>query len=99
MGQRVLNVLESKVVKRILLVAVVGLALAAGAYFFIFRSAEMPPASQAAATPAASQPPPQVGIIVVQPADLPYPVEYAGRVAGFRDVEIRPRVGGLLLKR
>jgi membrane fusion protein (multidrug efflux system) len=99
MGQRVLNVPESKVVKRILLVAVVGLALAAGAYFFMFRSAEAPPASQAAATPAASQPPPQVGIIVVQPADLPYPVEYAGRVAGFRDVEIRPRVGGLLLKR
>jgi membrane fusion protein (multidrug efflux system) len=27
------------------------------------------------------------------------PVEYAGRVEGFRDVEIRPRVGGLLLSR
>jgi membrane fusion protein (multidrug efflux system) len=40
-----------------------------------------------------------VGIIVVQPAEVPYPVEYAGRVAGFRDVEVRPRVGGLLLKR
>jgi membrane fusion protein (multidrug efflux system) len=44
-------------------------------------------------------PPPEVGIIVVQPAEVPYPVEYAGRVAGFQDVEVRPQVGGLLLKR
>src|SRR3712207_5925953 len=33
------------------------------------------------------------------PAEVPLPVEYAGRVIGFRDVEVRPRVGGLLLQR
>ena len=83
--------------KRILLIAIAGLALAAGLYVFVFRPSENPPTPQTAAVSAA--PPPQVGGITVQPAEVPYPVEYAGRVAGFRDVEVRPRVGGLLLER
>jgi membrane fusion protein (multidrug efflux system) len=85
------------VAKRILLIALVGLALAAGLYFFVFRSSEtaMPPQTASAAAP----PPPEVGIITVRPAEVPYPVVYAGRVEGFRNVEVRPRVGGLLLKR
>ncbi len=82
-------------VKRILLVVAAGLALAAGLYFLAFRSPREAPVQQAAAT----LPAPQVGIIVVQPAEVPYPVEYAGRVSGFRDIEVRARVGGLLLKR
>lgn len=49
-------------------------------------------------TPAA-QPPPEVGVIKVQPAEVPLPVTYAGRVAGFREVEVRARVGGPILKR
>lgn len=48
---------------------------------------------------AAQMPPPEVGIVTVAPADTPLPLEYAGRVAGFRDVEVRPRVSGLLLDR
>jgi len=44
-------------------------------------------------------PPPEVGVLIVQPTEVPLPVEYAGRVAGFRDVEIRARVSGLLLRR
>jgi membrane fusion protein, multidrug efflux system len=87
---------EGNVARRILLIAVIGLALAAGLYFFVLRSGE-PTAPQIASGPA--QPPPEVGIVVAQPAEVPYPVVYAGRVAGFRDVEVRPRVGGLLLKR
>nr|WP_246717652.1 efflux RND transporter periplasmic adaptor subunit [Microvirga flocculans] len=71
--------------------------MAAGAYFFVFRSHEASSPSRTTSAPA--QPPPQVGIIVVQPAEVPLPVEYAGRVAGYRDIEVRPRVGGLLLKR
>lgn len=94
-GQFVKECLEGMVVKRILLVAVAGLVLAAGLYFFVLRSPRETPVQQAAAT----MPTPQVGIIVVQPAEVPYPVEYAGRVSGFRDIEVRPRVGGLLLKR
>ena len=82
--------------RRILLIAVIGLVLAAVLYFFVLRSDEptAPPAASGLA-----QPPPEIGIIVAQPAEVPYPEEFAGRVAGFRDVEVRPRVGGLLLKR
>jgi membrane fusion protein (multidrug efflux system) len=40
-----------------------------------------------------------VGVIVAQKAEVPYPVEFAGRVAAFRDVAIRPLVSGLLLTR
>lgn len=84
-------------VKRILLIAVTGLILLAGVYFFLFRSPQQTPSQQAAG--ASALPTPQVGIIVVQPAEVPYPVEYAGRVSGFRDIEVRARVGGLLLQR
>jgi membrane fusion protein, multidrug efflux system len=84
------------VVRRILLIAVIGVILAAGLYFFVRRSGE-PTAPLTASGPA--QPPPEVGVIVAQPAEVPYPEEFAGRVAGFRDVEVRPQVGGLLLKR
>ena len=38
-------------------------------------------------------------MIVTQAAETPLPFEYAGRVVGFRNVEVRPRVGGLLLTR
>ena len=88
---------EGTLVRRILLIVLVGLALATGVYVTMNRSSETPVRTQASGAPA--QPPPQVGIVVAQPAEVPYPVEYAGRVAGFRDVEVRPRVGGLLLKR
>src|SRR4029078_7968543 len=35
----------------------------------------------------------------VRAADVPLPLEFSGRVAGFRVVEIRSQVSGLLLKR
>jgi membrane fusion protein (multidrug efflux system) len=44
-------------------------------------------------------PPPEVGVVEVHPAEVPLPVEFAGRVAGFREVEVRSRVGGPILKR
>ncbi|UVF17670.1 efflux RND transporter periplasmic adaptor subunit [Microvirga terrae] len=84
-------------VRRILLIAVLGLALAGGVYLYMSRSPENAARMQASGAP--TQPPPQVGVIVAQPAEVPFPVVFAGRVAGFRDVEVRPRVGGLLLKR
>lgn len=84
--------------RRVILIAVIGLLLAVALYAFYHRSSGGLPASRTAAGPA-QQPPPEVGIIVAKRAEVPYPVEYAGRVAGYRDVEVRPRVGGLLLKR
>jgi len=51
--------------------------------------------SQAAATP----PPPEVTVIEVKPRDLPATYEYVGQTVGSRDVEVRARVTGILLKR
>ncbi len=95
--------------KRIALLIAAGLLLVAVGYFY-FGPQSMSLASiqgwfsggarQTAPAPAApAQPHPEVTVMVVSPAEVPVPVEYAGRVVGFRDVEVRPRVGGLLLKR
>jgi membrane fusion protein (multidrug efflux system) len=55
-----------------------------------------PPTGQASQQ---QQPPPEVAVLEVQPAEVPYPVEYAGRVTSFQSVEIRSQVGGTLLER
>ncbi|HXF08569.1 MAG: efflux RND transporter periplasmic adaptor subunit [Pseudomonadota bacterium] len=47
----------------------------------------------------AAPPAPEVGVITVQPRDVAVENEYAGRTAGFREVEVRARVTGILQKR
>ena len=72
---------------------VVVLALAGGGvYLFMTQPAKAPVAAQA-------PPPPQVGVVELAAADVPLPLEFSGRVAGFRVVEIRAQVSGILLKR
>ncbi|NJB68124.1 membrane fusion protein (multidrug efflux system) [Desulfobaculum xiamenense] len=44
-------------------------------------------------------PPPLVKAQVVERSDIPLTVEYVGQTAGSREVEVRARVGGILLKR
>src|SRR5260370_11500641 len=69
------------------------LALAGGGvYLFMTQPAKAP-----AAPPA--PPPPQVGVAELAAADVALPLEFSGRVAGFRVVEIRAQVSGVLLKR
>jgi membrane fusion protein (multidrug efflux system) len=69
------------------------LALAGGGvYLFMTQPAKAP-----AAPPA--PPPPQVGVAELKAADVALPLEFSGRVAGFRVVEIRAQVSGVLLKR
>lgn len=80
-------------VKRLIVISV-GLALAVGAYLLIWGWPRTSPPPRTAVPP-----PPEVGIVTVQPAEVPLPVAYAGRVVGFRDVEVRALVGGILLKR
>uniref|UniRef100_UPI00352158A8 efflux RND transporter periplasmic adaptor subunit n=1 Tax=Rhodoplanes tepidamans TaxID=200616 RepID=UPI00352158A8 len=63
------------------------------------QQAQAPAGDGAAPGGTPSQPPPTVGVITVTPREVPLPVEYAGRIAALRDVEVRPRVGGLLLSR
>ncbi|NEW86950.1 efflux RND transporter periplasmic adaptor subunit [Rhodopseudomonas sp. WA056] len=70
---------------------IVALALGAAAYLY-FRGPE--PVAQKP-TP----PPVEVGVMELRRADVSLPLTYAGRVAGFRHVEVRAQVGGIILKR
>ena len=78
-------------VVRIVAVAAVAGIIGAAAFWW---SRPAPPAAATAAPP-----PPEVGIVEVKEANVPLPLQFAGRVAGFRVVEIRSQVSGLLLKR
>lgn len=40
-----------------------------------------------------------VNVIAVSPHNAPTSMEFVGQTAGYREVEVRPRVGGILLKR
>lgn len=44
-------------------------------------------------------PPPPVTVLSVQPQDVPVTLEYTGQTAGYREIEVRARVNGILLKR
>jgi membrane fusion protein (multidrug efflux system) len=44
-------------------------------------------------------PPPVVSVITVEPRDVPVSYEYVAQTAGYREVEVRARVTGILLKR
>src|SRR5262245_4151720 len=82
--------------KRYVVIGAILIALA-GAYVTAFGwpwVARDLPASQRT-----MRPPPEVGIVTAQAAEVALPFEYAGRIVGVRDVEVRALVGGLLLKR
>lgn len=49
--------------------------------------------------PMPPMPPPEVGVLQVATAPLPLDLEYAARIRGFREVEVRARVGGILLEK
>lgn len=76
---------------------VAALAVAGAAGWWFLR----PPVQQAGAQrpAAAAPPPPEVSIVEIKEADIPLPLQYAGRIAGFRVVEVRAQIGGILLKR
>ena len=44
-------------------------------------------------------PAPEVNVLVINPQDLPLEREYVGQTRGSREVEIRPRVSGIIEKR
>jgi membrane fusion protein (multidrug efflux system) len=51
------------------------------------------------APPGMGGPPPQVNVVTVHPQTLPVTFEYTGQTQGSREVEVRARVTGILLKR
>ena len=44
-------------------------------------------------------PPAPVSVIVTETRDVPVTLEYTGQTAGYREIEVRARVSGILLKR
>jgi membrane fusion protein (multidrug efflux system) len=44
-------------------------------------------------------PPPEVAVVTIEPRSVPATFEYTGQTAGRREVEVRARVTGILLKR
>lgn len=52
-----------------------------------------------AGAPPGPPPPPPVAVMTVEPRDLPVAYEYVGQTAGYREVEVRARVTGILQKR
>ena len=45
-----------------------------------------------------AMPPPEVSVVIVRPQDLPTTFEYVAQISGVREVEVRPRVSGILQK-
>lgn len=54
---------------------------------------------KAEAAQAAPRPPAEVTVITAQPQDVPLTTELPGRTTAFRVAEVRPQVGGIVLKR
>src|SRR5688572_6549226 len=44
-------------------------------------------------------PPPAVTVITIEPKDIPVTTEHVAQTAGYREIEVRARVTGILLKR
>jgi hypothetical protein len=70
------------------LAAVLAAAVLSGA-LAACGSAEAPP----------QMPPPEVGVLQIRPGAMPLDLEYAARLRGAREVEVRARVSGILLER
>lgn len=76
------------------------LVLAGGGYrYYTVHKAQADSAKAAAAGAQMQMPPAEVSTITVEQKDFPVTYEYAGRTAGSREVEIRARVSGILMKR
>jgi membrane fusion protein (multidrug efflux system) len=54
---------------------------------------------EAGSQPGGQMPPPEVAVVTVEAKTLPVSYEYVGQTAGYREVEVRARVNGILLKR
>jgi membrane fusion protein (multidrug efflux system) len=68
---------------------------AAGAAFFIIAGQSAYAQAPGGATP----PPPPVTVTELKAQNVSVPYEYAARVSAYRDVQVRARVGGILLHR
>jgi membrane fusion protein (multidrug efflux system) len=74
-------------------------ARAPGVFAFIALAAAALAGCGQAGEAGGEMPPPEVAVVEVTRGNVPTPLEYTGRAAGSRDVEIRARVSGILLER
>ena len=70
----------------------------AQACLVVATTAALAACNQPAAQQASAPPPPEVTVVTATPKELPVSFEYVGQTAGVREVEVRPRVSGILLK-
>jgi len=77
---------------RFFIATIVVIAIVAAGYYFAFG--KKPEVAQPAGPP-----PAEVGVVELHRKDVPLTLTYAGRVAGFRNVEVRPQVSGIIVKR
>ncbi len=54
---------------------------------------------RAGSQPPRGMPPPEVSVVTIEPKNIPATFEYTGQTAGWREVEVRARVTGVLQKR
>lgn len=65
----------------------------------LFALASVLPLSVQAAPPGGEMPPAQVTLETVKAADFPLELKFPGRTAGYREVEVRAQVSGILQER
>ena len=63
------------------------------------NGSEKGPGKKGGGNPFAGMPPPEVSVVTIAPRSLAESFEYVGQTAGSREVEVRARVTGILLKR
>lgn len=77
----------------------VSYSLAVRGFAVAFTMAALGACQKSAPTQApGGMPPPEVTVAVVKPRDLPANIEHVAQISGIREVEVRPRVSGLLEK-
>ena len=65
----------------------------------VLLAAALAACGQAGSEPHGQMPPPEVAVVEVEAKRLPVGYEYAAQTAGYREVEVRARVTGIMLKR
>jgi membrane fusion protein (multidrug efflux system) len=72
---------------------------AAAAASIVLVSSLLSGCEPAASQPNGHMPPPEVAVIAVQAQSVPASFEYVGQITGSREVEVRARITGIVLKR
>jgi membrane fusion protein (multidrug efflux system) len=74
-------------------------AARAGGWLAVALLAALAGCERAGSQPNGGMPPPEVAVQAIEPRTVPASFEYTGQTAGSREVEVRARVTGILLKR